>query len=419
MSVPENMPQARQLFIDSQATVTWFAGTLEVGAIATIGVSQYRDQRGILRDKTQPYIEIHSTSQPMLDRLYAVYGGMRRSRFWNKGGQVAAEIVASTLPSTVARQEHALAMQNWLNAETIEEKIVIARDLQAQPAWQQRGDEEAYQDLLTNPTFVAGVLDCRAYIGLRPSKNYHTLYIQITSKNLALLNSLESKFGGWTRMTEPAGIEVHHGDVVFATQIDTHVWEAVGSEAIELVTFASPFLQTSPPEGWGYQRAIERQEEVQQLAERIAEQARREMEQLRAGEIPKLSTDPVLAEMFGIYQRTLSQYLRRILTPAERKARYDTIKRFARRAVDAVRTREVVEYLTEELLAYQRGERDRLSYGDNITERFGISRKVLTRHIIPQLDPEVSSTRLAILRSQITRERNLAYWQRYREKISQ
>ena len=413
----ENLHQTHELFSDPQATAAWFGGVLETGAITSIGVAQYRDARGILRDKTQPFVEIHTTSQVMLDRLHTVYGGMRKPRFWNKGGQVAAEIVASTFPFIVARREHALAMQNWLNSDGIEEKIAIARGIQG-IVWQQEGEIEAYQALLTNPAFVAGILDSRGYLAIRPAKYYHTLYMQTTSKNLALLNSLQVTFGGRTRMTEHAGTKVNHGSVAFETQVDTHVWEAVGSEAISLVRFASPFLLTHPPEGWDYQRAIEKQGEERELARKIAEQARRELALVQTGELLQLNTNAGLATMFGIGRVRVSQYLEETLTPEELKARYNTIKQYARRSVDAVTARQIVEHIKQEVEAVQNGERDRLSLRVELTELFGVSIKALSRHVIPQLDPATSTARQAILRIQITHDKNLRHWQNQRENQS-
>src|SRR5438105_2035415 len=69
-------PVSPELFSDPMVTAAWFGGVLEAGAMAGIGVAQYTDKYGILRRKTQPSIKLHSTSEQMLNRLYATYGGM-------------------------------------------------------------------------------------------------------------------------------------------------------------------------------------------------------------------------------------------------------------------------------------------------------------------------------------------------------
>lgn len=407
--------QALELFSTPQETSAWFGGVLEAGAITGIGVSQYTDKRGTMRVKTQPYIEIHSTNNQMLNRLHAVYGGTRKPRFWNKGGQVAAEIVATTDPFTVARQEHGLAMQNWLNAESIDEKVEIARDLKGR-RWQQKGSISSYMDLLASSAFVAGVLDSRAYIATRPSRHYHTLSIQLASKNIALLNALESRFGGRTRITEPAGTIVNHGDVVFETKTDTHVWEAIGSEAIGIVKFASNYLLSSLPEEWSYQRMPERQEEVQQLTERVAKHIRMELQLLSAGEIPQLSTDATLSETFGIDKVRISKYLKQALTPDEQSVRLTNIRRFAKRSIDAIAARQIAIHIEQEVSAFQEGKIDRISYKDELADMFGVSARAIKRHVLSHLKSDLQSARLDILRSQITRERNIVYWQRQREE---
>lgn len=405
--------QVKELFANSNVTSAWFAGAIEIGAIIGIESSQYTDKRGFFRTKTQPYIEIHSTSAQMLDRLHSVYGGMRKPRFWNKGGQVAADIVASTENFTVARQEHVLAMKNWLDAESIEEKVDIAADLK-ETEWQKKGDTAKYKSLLENPAFTAGVLDSRGYVALRPSKNFHTLYIQVTSKNKALLDALESSFGGKVRITEEAGTQVGNGAVVFQTQTDTHAWDIVGSRAIDLAQFASKFLQTPPPQDWNYQRIVERQEESKQLAKKVTEKARKEFQLLQSGEISQLSTDPVLGKAFHIGQRRVAHFLKQELTPDEQKKRRDNIRRFARRKIDAVMARQITAYVEGEVSAVLGGQSDRISYREELEKKFGINKKAFQRDVIPQLSEAIQLARSAILKSQITHERNLAYWKRQR-----
>lgn len=413
----ESVKNAQSFLPKSQATSAWFAGVLEAGAIAGISVTEYNDKRGFLRRKTQPYLEIHSTYPPMLERLQSIYGGMRKPRFWNKGGRVAAEIVAETLPFTVARQDYVLAMGNWLNAENVDEQIAIARDLEGR-GWQQRGNPHDYQELVTNPAFLAGILDSRATMYQRSAGRYHTLAVQIPSKNVALLEQLRDNYGGSIRVTDPAGTTIDHGAVSFKTRVDSHVWDILHTSAIDLVRYAQQFIQTPPPEGWDYQRGLEKAEEEQQLAQKIAEHARAEIVQLRTGELGQLSTNAGLAAMFKIGSVRISRYLEDILTPEELKARSDIIKQFAKRSVDAISTRQIAEHIRQEVESVQRGERDRLSYREELAELFGVSLKALKRHVIPSLDPDLQAARSTILRSQVVRDRNLAYWQTQREKQS-
>lgn len=403
-----------EMFPDLNTTTTWFGGILEIGAITSISVAQFTDKNGFLRLKTQPYIEIHSGSTQMVEKLYATYGGMRKPRYWYKGGRVAAEIVAATYPYTVARQEHALAMQNWLNAENIKEQIAIARDLQGRE-WQQLANPAAYEVLLTNPAFVAGVLDSRAYIATRPSRYHHILYMNTASKNLALLTALQSKFGGHTRVTDPAGTEVDHGNIVFETKGDSNVWKVLGSEAIEVVRFASKFIQTPLPKDWDYQRSVEIEEENALLAEELARHVRSELQLLQAGKIPQLSTDSVLGDMFTIDHRRVARYLGELLSPDEQTERRKNIRKFAQRSVDAIVARQIAEHIEKEVIAFQQDKNDRISYKEELADAFGVSDRAIKRHVLPYLDPALQQARLGILRSQITRERNNSYWQRQRQ----
>ncbi len=403
-------------FSDSQSTAAWFGGVLEAGATASIGVAQYFDHRsGVLRTKTQPYIEIHSHDQSLLRRLLEVYGGHTKQRFWNKGGYTAAEIVASTLPFTVARREHAIAMQNWLNAESLADKIAIAHDLRGK-TWQQNTEPESYAELLKNPAFIAGIFDSRGYMYIRTAnsksdKAGHAQYVQVGSKNLGLLRALESSFGGRAKVTVPAGTAIDIRDTVVETQVDTHIWRALSSEAVNFLRFASPYLQTALPEGWDFQRSVVKQQNTQQLAESITGQVRNELERLKAGEADEISTDAMLAESFGVHKATVGRYLRRLLTPKEKKARVSAIITKVRSTIDHTAIQDAISYIHNEISAYQRGEVSRLSLREELASRFEISTRILDTRIIPHLDGNLNLVRLGVLRTQITQTRNRNYWQ--------
>lgn len=410
--------QSAELFPDPQQTAAWFAGVLEVGATSGIGVAQYTNKGGHLRIQTLPYLEIHSTYPPMLDKLQMIYGGMKKPKFWCKSGKVAAEIISETYDFTVARQDHALAMINWLNAETAEEEIKIAHDIENR-GWQQRGTQEAYQSLISNPAFVAGVLDSRASLYSTPASHHQTLKVQVSSKNVALLSELKSNFGGYVRITEPAGTVIKHGDISFETQADSWAWDLQGSQAINLIAFTHDFMQTPAPENWAYKRLEERQVEEMILAERIKDHVRSELEKVKTGEIPRITNDPALAKIFSIDKKRVSRYLRQTLTASELTTRYAAIRSFARRSVDASLAHQIVDYIKDEVARFQSGQVERISYLEELGDEFGIGDRAVARHVVPLLDTELKQARADILRSQISRERNLAYWQKQRKENPQ
>lgn len=309
---------------DSQATAAWFGGAIEAGGTVSIGVSSYW-KSGARRVKTQPHIEIHSHDQLMLRRLYEVYGGSIKDLFWGKGGYTAAEIVASTLPYTVARREHALAMQNWLNAENIDEKVRIAGELKGR-AWQEDSEPESYAELLRNPAFVAGIFDSRGYMQVRTAhtdrdKEDHAQYVHVGSKNIGLLKALESHFGGVVKVVKPAGTIINTGDTSFETQVDTIAWEVLSSKALNFLQFVGPYLQSQLPEGWDYQRSVINEQRTQVLIERILARIRMELDQFEAGDVDRVSTNASLAEAFGIHKSTVSGYLSTRLTREEKRKR--------------------------------------------------------------------------------------------------
>jgi len=404
-----------ELFPDQKDTASWFGGVLEAGATASIGVSNSTDKSGHQRIKTLPYVEIHTSSQPMLDRLHRTYGGMRKPKFWSKGGKLAAELVGATFPFTIGRQEHALAMKNWLLAENLDEQIAIARDLKGRE-WQQTGDLLAYRELVKNPAFVAGALDSRAYIATRNLQNDHTLTIHMGSKNIPLLNALRSIFGGQIRIAKPAGTQVKHGDNIFQTKVDTFSWVLLGSEAIELCKFVADFVQTPLPERWDFKRSVELHVERIQFAQTVAKKAMMELQQVQAGELGKPSSDEELAANFGKNIKTIKSLLEKVLTPAEQKIRRDTIDRYSKQSTDAVLDRQIVAFIQEELSALQSGETERISQNNELAQKFGVSARVLSR-ILDQLPPDMRSVRLTKLRSQITHERHILYRSKKQKKV--
>lgn len=415
----DTAPEIRmeELFQDTETTEAWFAGVLEIGAISGVQVAEYTDKKGFERRMTQPYIEIHSGSQEMLNRLYTVYGGMRKPRFWRKGGRVAAEIVASTDSYVVARKEYSIGMKNWLDEEDIEGKISVAREIQGL-GWQEKGETGSYESLLRNPAFVAGVLDSRGYIAIRTSNNFHTLYIQVNSKNKTLLDALELSFGGKVKIMDKEGTKVGRGTVVFQVLSDTHSWEVRGSKAINIAQFCREFLQTPLPEGWNYQRLVEREEEKRGLAKRIARQVRRELKWKKKGKISRISPNSILRKQFGVGFNIISQALRQELTPEEKKARRGLINRQAKLGVSPIVAQKIVEKLVQEVLDYKEGRIQRLSYREDLVRDFGISMAQFHHHVLPKIDSNLRRSRSEILKSQISTERNLRYWKNKRETAS-
>lgn len=349
----------KEVFSDAETTALWFAGITEPGTSVTIGVTQYWDRQSqVTRLKTLPALSVHTTSPQMLDRLYDTYGGERKSRLWRKSGAVAAEIVAATLPYAVARRDHAAAMQLWLQATSVEEQIEIAREIQY-TEWQQKANPEDYKELLENPPFVAGVLDSRAYIDTRRSKNFHNLYIQTTSKNVALLHALQEKFGGRVRITDEASTKVDHGTVVFETKVDSYVWEILGSQAIHAVRFCQQFLQSELPAGWDYQRAVEEQQEIAELRDTVIGYIRWEMAEYLLGNLDAISTRQQLKERFGIGGSFMERFLNE-LTKEERKKRHSIVKSVGQ--LTQSRVRSITDEIEAEVRAYVAGQIDHLPY---------------------------------------------------------
>ena len=406
--------QSPEVFRHPHTTAAWFAGVLEVGATASFSITEHRAKNGTIYPKTLPTVEIRTADEQMRQKLYDAYGGTNRPRYWSKAGRVAAEIIASTYPYAVARKEHAAAATMWLEAETVNEQIMIVQEILGS-RWQQRGDEDEYRKLLENPAFVAGLLDSRGYIAIRTGNGYHQLYIQTTSKNVHLLNSLEESFGGRVRVTEPENTDVDHGKVVFVTTADTYVWDALGPNAINVVTFAAPYLQTKLPDNWEYRRSVERDQEDLQLAHNIAEYIKRELGLVQAGELARASSSPVLQAHFQISKKRLVRLLNMVMTPDLDEDWRKSVRKSTKATFTEQKIREIHEFIAQEIADFQEGKIDRISYGDEIAQRFEVNPKAIKKHIFSSLETGLKETRRAIAASQGTRERNVVYWKSKRE----
>ena len=133
---------------------------------------------------------------------------------------------------------------------------------------------------------------------------------------------------------------------------------------------------------------------------------------LKAGRIAKLSTNYELEQRFGIRQKRLTSCLNRALSEEERKARLALIKHHARSSLDAIEAQRIMAYLIDEVATFREEGTGRISYRDELTEKFGVSRKALETSALKRLKPELRQARKKILRSQITRDRNASYWGR-------
>jgi hypothetical protein len=399
LPISTEKPTIPEVFVDPEATAAWFAGVLEIGATAFLSDTTDVREGGRRVPKSLPGVHIHSTSEKTIDVLYAQYGGTRQRRVWKKHGKIAAEIVASIEPFAVARKGHARAMQRWLAATTPTEQVEIAKELQA-TTWQAYGNKEVYKERLVNPIILAGVLDSRGYIARRQ----RDLYIEVTSKNTELLYALSDLHGGRVRITDEKGTLVDHESVSFETTVDSYVWETFGSNAIDVVRTAAPYLQGILPDSWDYRKSAEIQRAKNEEDLRIIAYVREEMKQFEEGKIGRISSDFELTRKLNIGIMVLRRAFRSFPS-VEQIERRKIISQLTGRKFDILQAKEKAAYIAQEVREFQEGKRDTVSVTADLVTYFGVGEDVITLYILPQLSPDVYQMWRAILNSQGARRR--------------
>lgn len=399
------MPSSEKQEIDPTASARWFAGALEVGG--TVGLSIHGGKGKYL--SASPFIIFVDSNEQFNQSLKQEFGGSippSNPREWRLSGYKAAEIIADLEPYVVSRQEIVLAVQNWLNSDTAE-RIDLAQQMKGYDRYQV-GSVEEYERIVSDPVFVAGVLDNRGNIYPSSAKGSISPRVAVQSRNKAVLDALQKQFGGTVVVTLEPGTKRLLGDKVIEAKRTSYQWETASAQARNLIQVTSDYLKLPPYEGWDKRQIEVAQQERVNQATQVNNFIIEEIDKYKRGEISTLSTAEELATKFSLSHRTAKRRLATL--PAGIRRQRDVIIRSTHtRILTEQDSSSLAKVITQEVTDYLEGRRERLTYNEDWARQAGVGVYLIERHVLPQLAKEIQSSREQLLRSQSTRDRNKKY----------
>lgn len=239
----------RKLVEPIHQQAAWFGGAFEIG-----GSPHFFIQRQNGKDRySYPRIALHDSEFSSVRRLKDQFTGVvgkdnKDSWRWSVAGGVAVLIVQSMERFAPSRSEYIHAVSNWADANSLDERVEIAKDMRGHHRLL-NFDPVAYEELVTNLQFVAGVIDnsARPYFPPTPKEtkipDYQgRIYINIYDSNKPLLCALSNEYGGDVFLFKDAGSEFNFRGRASVLQNDTYQWRIASADSRKLVTRVRPYL---------------------------------------------------------------------------------------------------------------------------------------------------------------------------------
>ncbi len=181
--------------------ICWLAGALEASGNVSFRIRTVK-AKGHEYLYCYPLIELCDRRWEYLSRIRHSFDGSifrsstSKTNEWRLCGYKAAEVLISMRPYLRMRAEMAYAAENWLSAGELEERILIAEEVN-------RSDpyagvvSESYIFLLEQPEFMAGVLDNKGIIVRRVRVGRaDATRVLLGGRNDRLLGAIYNKYGG-------------------------------------------------------------------------------------------------------------------------------------------------------------------------------------------------------------------------------
>lgn len=152
-----------------------------------------------------PVITYNDNHEAKIDRLKGRFGGRKfgperntNSWKWHIKSDGAVELAVLMQGYAPSRAETIAAFQNWRDTEDLAERVMIARELnQAIRIKQISIPKEAYENLVKNPQFLAGVFASRGRLYHEKREDHVSdPIIRMNSENAQLLEAIKERHGG-------------------------------------------------------------------------------------------------------------------------------------------------------------------------------------------------------------------------------
>lgn len=182
----------------------FLGGLFEVSGNVTFDISSFirRLSGGEEREYvySYPILSYSDTREEKIQVLSRTFGGftLREGKLnsyrWVVKGVKAVELALTIEPYSPSRNNTIVGFQNWMNAESFDEKLAIAKEVRNQAEEGQNQVSLAdYSDLVKLPSFMAGIIQARGSISYKKGL---FKYLNISSTNTMLLDAIKGVYGG-------------------------------------------------------------------------------------------------------------------------------------------------------------------------------------------------------------------------------
>lgn len=233
----------------------WLAGFMEAGASMRLTIVR-NHQNGHETPQARPEIIYGDTNRQRISLLRGLLGSTGKPRqsksteYAVVRGNEAARMAHSIRPDAPSRQSIISAFLEWSQADFTEDRVDIAKRVSGRRVVD-RVSPDDYARLVSEPDFVAGVIDCRGRASSieRPDKNdlsyWVTNLLKVNSVNGALLHALQQKHGGQLVQVGAQGETVTIRGRKVSLKNNIFEWILGAENATRLLSWANPKLPLS------------------------------------------------------------------------------------------------------------------------------------------------------------------------------
>jgi hypothetical protein len=220
---------------------TWLSGVFETGGTLSFAISRNPKRPSYA---VHPYISIF-TSPKRVAALEDMFGGYintakQNSWKWEIKGSKAIELMEQMEPSSPSRKNAIETAKKIVEESSMEKRIKIVRNFRENGHRSSLVSQNQYKELLANPDFTAGVFDAIGTIDTAP---YAPLRTQFESRNKALIDSLNKKFGGSISTRVKPGTRVTLKETSWVTVNPSYELTLAKEDSKNLLQLIAPHLR--------------------------------------------------------------------------------------------------------------------------------------------------------------------------------
>lgn len=248
---------------NEEARILNLAGMFEVGG--TVNFIEWQDPQYEDHQYVYPAFTMNN-GDVRTQAFKEIYGGSRarqsvNSWGWRKVGPEAFKLAVATEPFAPSRSAVIAAIRACEQLQSFEEKRALHKSFEGR-FMDLDLDKDKYTGLVELSAFVAGVCNARGALYLsekwdtRGDYPYGIIHskIDIASKNHALLEALQRKFGGSVILRWVKSQEVEFAGRLVKMRDDSSVLK-LGSEATrQILTFIGTYSLIGEPDGFAVEK---------------------------------------------------------------------------------------------------------------------------------------------------------------------